>query len=100
MEDAGVCASGRALPFCTVIHRIVDQSISAKRRERLVPEKTAQMASGFCPGGVPQISVRARWLKTLSSCLTHGVAEQFIVEWLVANLLDRPQKSMLFHAGD
>lgn len=72
-----------------------------KRGERLVPKKIAQVASGFCPGGVPQISVRARWLKTLSRCLTDRVAGQFIVEWLVANtLLDRPGNSMLFHAGD
>jgi hypothetical protein len=89
------------LLFCTVVHRIVNQSMSEKRGERLVRKKIAQMTSGFSAGGVPQISVRARWLKTLGRCLPDRVAEQFIVEWLVANtLLDRPNNSMLFHAGD
>ena len=84
----------------TVVHRIVDRSMSAKRGELLVRKQIAQVAGGFCLGGVPQISVRARWLKTLSRCLTRRVAGQLIVEWLVANLLDRPEYSMLFHAGD
>jgi hypothetical protein len=64
-------------------------------------KKTAQVASGFSPGGVAQIGVRTRWLKTLSRCLADPVPGPFLVEWLFANtLLDRPDNSMLFHAGD
>jgi hypothetical protein len=65
-----------------------------------MPKKIARMTSGFSARKVPQISVRGQWLKSLSRRLTHRVAAQFIVERLVANLLDRPQNSMLLHAGD
>ena len=78
----------------TVVHQIVDQSMSAKRRERFVRKKIAQVASGFCLGEV-------RWPRTLSRCLTDLVTGQFTVERLIANtLLDGPENSMLSHAGD
>jgi hypothetical protein len=73
-----VCASGSAIAFSTIVHRIVDQSMSAKKEERLVRKQIAQAASGFSPG-------RVRWL-TLSRRLTDRVARQLIVEWLVENL--------------
>ena len=82
--------TGNAL-LSTVVHWIVDQSMSAKRGERLVRKKIARVVSGFRSCGVPQISVGARWLKTLSRCLTDLVTGQFTAERLIANtLLDRP----------
>ena len=75
----------------TVVDWIVDQSMSAKRGERLVRKKIARVASGFRPCEVPQISVGARWPKTLSRCLTDLVTGQFTAERRIANtLLDRP----------
>jgi hypothetical protein len=66
-----------------------------------MPKKIAQVTSDFSPGGVAQISARVQWQKTPGRCLIDPVAVQFIVEGLVANtLLDRPEKSMLFHPGD
>jgi hypothetical protein len=90
--------AGRVLS--TLVHRMVDQSMSAKRGEGLVTKKITQVARASA-GEVVQISVRARWLKTLGKCLPDRVAGQFIVKGLVANtLLDRPENPMLFHAGD
>jgi len=75
--------------------------MSAKSGERVRRKKIAQVTSDFSPGGVVQTSACVQWLKTLSRYLIDPVAVQFIVEGLVANtLLDRPEKSMLFHPGD